>query len=393
MEQKPMLQKDGVSEPIENEYYLRVSKKLRNVKYLMLLLMVASLIFTLWAYRSRLTYNNFRYLFRDIDEAGHTSLNTDSVFYSANDTNNYLYFRGDLAVASSSGVAFHRALGSRSFEDNIRFKSPIICGSKKYMIAYDSGGNRFYVYNSISRVYDEILNHAIIDAAASDSGHFAVLTSNDVGDRLVRVYDKDFNLVGEITRDGYAYAIGFFEDGRLYICECNESNASIFTELSLYTVGAENIDVSVNADGLVYDTVKTDDGFLALSDAGVAFYDKNNVLTDYFSFGTAKLLYGDISGSAAAVLLDKNEIGKQSALQIYYAGGETLEVSAESGARGVVLCGEKACALYDGYLFVCDKDASYTLEIPEGGRYIMAMNNTSVLVCYNDYAKVFEVKQ
>ena len=86
--------------------------------------MVAALIITLWSFRSRLTYDNFRYLFRDIDEAGRTSLTTDAVYFTANDTNVHLYFKGDLAVGSSDGVSFHRSLGSRSFEDSVKFKAP-----------------------------------------------------------------------------------------------------------------------------------------------------------------------------------------------------------------------------------------------------------------------------
>ena len=354
--------------------------------------MVAALIFTLWAYRSRLTYNNFMYLLRDIDEAGHSSLASEAVYYTANDTNVYLYFRGDLAVGSSNGIAFHRALGSRSFEDALRFKAPMLCGSDKYMIAYDFGGKSFYVYNSISRVYSEMLNHAIIDCAAADNGDFAILTKSDVGDSVIRMYDNDFNLVGEVTREGYVYAIEFLSDSRLYICECYESDAALYTDFSVYTLGSESIDTSVSVSGLVLDASKIKDVYAIISDTCVSFYGEDGKQKSLQSFGTSDIKFGDVSKDAACVLLDKNEIGSDCVLSVLFADKNGYNIDVSGGAKGAVLCGEKACVLYDGYLLVGSSDGEKKIEIPRGGKKLLAKDKNSVIVCFNDYAKVFEVK-
>lgn len=391
MSREPRLPNGETDAQKVNEYYLRVSKKLRNLKYLMLLLMVAALILTLWAYRSRLTYDNFRYILRDIDEAGHTSLNSDAVYYTANDTNVYLYFRGDLAVCSSGGVSFHRSLGSRSFADDVSFRSPVITGSGKYMIAYDAGGNRFYVYNSISRVYNETLEHSVIDCAAADDGGFAVLTKSDVGDCVVRLYDKNFNLVGKITRDGYAYSIGFLDDGRLYICESFSSDASLYTDVSLYTVGTDDIDSTFAVQGIVLDAGSCADGFAVVSTLGVGFYGSDAAKTSYHSFGTSDVLYGSVTKNGVCVLLDKNEVGAAEEAVICFADGTSNRTSVSYGAKGAVLCGEKAVVLYDDRLTVCSTDESREITIPDGAKKMLLMDEKSVIVCYNDYAKVFEV--
>ncbi len=375
-----------------NEYYLRISKKLRNTKYLMLLLMVAALVFTLWAYRTRLTYDNFRYLLRDIDEAGHTSLTTDAVYYKASDTNTFLGFRGDLAIGSSEGIAFHRALGSRSFTDNVFFKSPILSGSEKYMLAYDAGGKNFYVYNSISRVYSETLPHAIIDAAAADNGSFAVLTKSDVGDSVVRIYNNDFALVGEVTRAGYAYSIGFLTNDLLYICECDLNNASLCTDISFYTLGASDVSKTERLQGLALDVEALGDKTAVIFDKGIAFLCENSSNNNYYSFGTANILYGDISNGMAAVLLDANEVGVGDSVFVCMADGSTFETIVETGARATVICGETVCVLYDGYLLVCKDGENKKIEIAEGAKTMLARDKNSVIVCYNDYAKVYEVK-
>ena len=391
MEKQKQMLNGAPAEPEVNEYYLRISKKLRIAKYLSLLFMVAALILTLWAYRSRLTYDNFRYILRDIDEAGHTTLATDAVYYAANDTNMYLYFRGDLAVASSNGIAFHRALGSRSFEDRINFKSPVVTGSDKYMIAYDAGGNSFYVYNSISRVYNETLKHSVIDCAAADNGAFAVLTKSDVGDFVVRVYNKDFDLVGQVTRDGYAYLIGFLDDGRLYICEVYSHDATLYTDITLYTVGASEVDITVSVQGMVLEFDNMGDRYVAVSDRGVSMFDKDMNLSVSHSFGTSDVRYADITARGVCVMLDKNEIGADEEAAVYLADEDVYKTNIRYGAKGMVLCGKKAVTLYDEMLLVIDADGTSEIAIPNGAKKILLLDEKSVIVCYNDYAKVFEV--
>ncbi|MBE6680183.1 MAG: hypothetical protein E7598_06655 [Ruminococcaceae bacterium] len=389
MAKKPLVNE---APPENNEYYLRISKKLRNTKYLMLLLMVAALIFTLWAYRSRLTYGNFRYLLRDIDEAGHTSLSTDAVYYTANDTNAFLHFRGDLAVGSSDGISFHRALGSRSFEDKVVFKSPVLAGSDKYMIAYDSGGKTFYVYNSISRVYSETLPHAIIDIAAADNGNFAVLTKSDVGDFVIRVYDKNFSLVGEVNRSGFVYSLDFPENDRIFFAETYVSEAAIYSDALFYTVGQEDVEKAFTVQGLIFDITKTKSGYAVLFDGGIEFYDESYAKTDSHSFGTSDVVYGDKSKRGICVLLDTNRIGTSYSVFAAFDDGSSFTAEVDPGARGAVLCKDAVCVLYDEYLLVCNADKAEKTDISDGAKALLKRDDGSVIVCYNDYAKVYEVK-
>ncbi len=377
--------------PAVNEYYLRISKKLRIAKYIALLFMVAMLILTLWGYRSRLTYDNLRYILRDIDKAGHTSMNNDAVYYTANDTNVYLYFRGDLAVGSSGGIDFHRALGSRSFSDKISFKSPVLTGSDKYMIAYDTGGNSFYVYNSISRVYSETLKHRIIDCAASDSGNFAVLTKSDVGDSVVRIYNKDFSLVGEVTRAGYAYSIGFLTSNKIYICESYSKDAALYTDIVVYTVGNEDVDTVFTVQGTALDAAAVKNGYAICASGGVYLFDNEFLQKSYHSAGTSDILYGDISSDGVCLLIDKNVVGAKEEAMVVFADGTGYKTDVPYGARGVALCGKKIVVLYDDVLVVCNDTEQKSTEIPSGAKKMLRMDAKSVIVCYNDYAKVFEV--
>lgn len=382
---------ETVENESENEYYAHVSRKLRNTKYLLLLLMVVSAVLTLFAYRGGITYDNLRYLLRDMDEAGHTTLSSDSVYYTASDTNTFLYFRDDLAVASADGVAFHRALGSRSFEDAVTFKAPLLTGSDKYMLAYDAGGYSFYVYNSISRVYNETLETPIIDCAAADNGNFAVLTKNNVGGYTIRLYDKNFKLAATLTREGYVYSVGFLGDGRLYLCESVFEGASLYTDVSLYTVGGDTIDMTHRESGLVLLAGEIDGGMFALSDRGLTFLSDSGEKITSHSFGTSDVLFADANDTGVCVLLDENASGAACGAYAYFANGDSYSLPVEKGARGIALCKKRICLLYDGSLTVYDGNEIRGIEIPDGGRTLLGRDKGSVIVCYNDYARMFEI--
>jgi len=378
--------------PTENEYYARISRKLKNVRYIALLCMVISAVLILWAYRDGITYDNFRYLLRDVDTAGHTALSGDTVYYAADDTNTYLYFRDDLAVGSSQGVAFHRALGSRSFTDDVPFKSPILRGSDKYMIAYDAGGYSFYVYNSISRVYSDTLDTPILSAAAADNGNFALLTRNSLGSYVIAVYDRDFHEVASLTRNGEVYNIGFFADGRLWFCESLAENAALYTDFSLYTVGAEALESTQRESGLVLDAGQADGGFYLLTDHSLSFRNKAGEKNDTHSFGTAAVLFADASEDGVAVYLQENASGEQCTLRVYFADGKGFSASVAKGAKGIALCGKRACLLYDGTLLVTDGKETNEIETASGTRALLGKDKNSVIVCMSDYARIYEIK-
>lgn len=374
----------------ENEYYSRISRKLRNTKYIALLLMVACAFLTLFAYRDRLTYGNFRYLFRDIDAAGNATFSSDTVYYTADEKNTFAYYRDDLAVGSTGGVTFHRALGSRSFSDEVNFRAPILAPSEKYLIAYDSGGYSFYVYNSLGRVYNEKLENEIISAAAADNGHFALLVKNKKGGADVYVYDKNFNRVASLTRAGDAYTLGFLDDGRLYICECAVENASLYTDIVFYTVGEKETHGDMRESGLVYELASLKKGFYVLSDRGISFYGGEEEKA--YSFGTADLLFADSTADGVCILLKENTSGEECGAYVFDNNGERTSYAVQKGAKGIALAGGRICILYDGHVTVCNGGEVTSFEVPTGARKILSVDSNDVIICYNDYARIFSVR-
>ena len=63
-----------------------------------------------------------------------------------------------------------------------------------------------------------------------------------------------------------------------------------------------------------------------------------------------------------------------------------------TGAKGIALCQKRICLLYDGGLTIYDGTEVRNLEIPDGGRTLLRRDKDSVIVCFSDYAKIFEIK-
>ena len=144
--------------------------------------------------------------------------------------------------------------------------------------------------------------------------------------------------------------------------------------------------------GFALECRKTEDGFLILSDADISFYNANDTLETSYSFGTSQIMVADAKEGAVCALLDKNEIGAECMVLACFENGNTYRVNTEVGAKGIALCGESVCVLYDSYIFVCDNENTNRIDIPEGAKKMLPRDDGSVIVCYNDYAKVFEVK-
>ncbi len=377
---------DGGAEPAENPYYARISARLRWAKYLCVLLTVAAALLFLFAYRTNITYENLRYLLRDVDEAGNAGRAADSFAYTAADTNFLLPFRGDLAVCSSSGVTLYRAAGGRTFEDSLRFEAPVAEASDKYMVVYDIGGTSYALYNSISRVFDGKTDSPIFDCAVADGGSSAVLTRAATGGFRIRTYSKNFDLTGELTRSGYVSDIGYLDDGRLYICESSVSGASLVTTLSLYTPGHDSLDCTVTAGGFAYRCGSLGDGFYLLTSSTLTFFDKTGEKTFSTSFGTSEILLADGTADGVAVYVDENVSGADCAVYAFFADGTSLSSPAPRGARSLLLAGRKVCLLAEESLAVYDGSTVQQTATASGGRQLLRLGN-AVLVCYDDRAE------
>ncbi|MBQ9428870.1 MAG: hypothetical protein IJU41_04920 [Clostridia bacterium] len=381
------LSETGEKQPEQNAYYQRVSKKLQAAKYLLLLFFVLCAALTFFAYRKNITYDNLRYLLRDVDAAGHLENAGDKMTYTPSDTNFYAIFRGDLAVASGSGLSLCRALGSRSFDDRFSAKSPVAATSEKYMVVYDVGGNDFYVYNSLGRVYDGRLEYPVYDAAAADDGHFALLTRDVVGAYVIYVYNRDFKIVSKLSRQNDVADICFVGK-RLCLCELRLDGGYLCTDVSTFLPGGERVEPLAAERGFPLAFGGRGSGYYLLLSDGLIFYDKNGEKEQATSFVSKTPLNFAAGKDAIALVLDEKTADTPLGVYVYTTNGKSDSLPAESGLIDLCLLGKKVCLLYDGKLILCGDGESRETEIEDRAVALFATGGT-VTVCYQNYAKQY----
>ena len=135
---------------------------------------------------------------------------------------------GGLAVCGNTGITIFSATGRRTCRDTAEMFTPAMRASKKYTVAYDSGGKKYYIYNSFTRVFTGETEYPVYGMSVADNGYFLLITGSDLSASSVVLYDSDFNPVAvlgqsmhtaaaELDREGRRFAVvseGITEDGR-----------------------------------------------------------------------------------------------------------------------------------------------------------------------------------
>ena len=143
----------------DTEYFFRVSGIFRICKYVCVLVFVLFMVMMLFVYGDKITYNNFRYMLRDIDAAA--LLKTDETFaevtYTADDPV-FASLNGNLVVGTSSGFSLYNPAGIRVYTVPMASQNLRLVTAGRYMLAYDLGGDAFMLCNSVLRIFTIKIN-------------------------------------------------------------------------------------------------------------------------------------------------------------------------------------------------------------------------------------------
>lgn len=195
-------------------YYASVSARYKVAQRIFALILVIFLLFSIFTNIRNITYGNLFYFIRDFGNAvDMDSINYESVSYDVYSDQHFTIFRGGIAAVSPSNVSVFTATGRRTLKSRTDFALPYAVCSGKYVLVYDLSGNSFALYNSFAKVYGEKLDYPITDAAISDSGVFAILTSSSDHRSVINVYNKSLKLAGRYSKDLYALDVALDSAG------------------------------------------------------------------------------------------------------------------------------------------------------------------------------------
>lgn len=381
-----------------NYYYLRLARRFRLAQTLTIIITVIFIVFMTTVYSDDITADNIKYLFRDINVR---SQGDDAKFmnitYNADPTQDFTMFRGELVYVTGSGITLYGASGGEGLKDSMTLESPVVVSGEKYMLVFDISGSHFSIYNSFSRLYSEELDYNITNAAMSDSGAFAIVTSSREYNSVVLYYDDDFELSARYSKSRYVTGVAISDDGeRIAIAATDAKDGDFITELTFYEPGLDSEISRVELTGAFPVSVDyMEGGFALLTLSGLYWYDIDGNSVSSFNFRYKPYKYAT-SDLYYIVIFPKNIVGSVNEVAVFSFDGKPLY-------EGVIDERITDIAVSDyGFAYILTQDKSVMIDIENSSlvsvpvssqaKKILPTGDGTVLLAYSSRAIFLDFK-
>ena len=249
-------------------YFENVSKNYKLAKIISIAVLMIFLFSSFVIYGEKLTYENARYVLRDIGQilSEDNSDPASIIHYEADGNMDHAIYGSSIVIAGESTVTMFGVSGKEKLTDHTSFSSPTIKTSDKYCVVYSLGGYNLSVYNTVARVYDMKFDFPIYDVDVSDNGYIAVLTQSVEYRSVVYLYDSDFKLVTTYNKVKYPCSVSLSSDASyVYISVFGAQTGDILTQLSVYKLSQSTPLYTKDVyGGLPFDSVCFDNDIVSL---------------------------------------------------------------------------------------------------------------------------------
>ncbi len=373
-----------------NPYYASVSTGYRYAKIICVFVLSVYILFCILVFGESLTYDNARYVLRDLGQilTEDQSTPVQQITLNVDADMDYGIYRGSVVVGGMSGVDIYSPSGTHKLSDKSSYSSPVVLTSEKYCIVYSLGAYNLSVYNTVARVYDLKFDHPIYDVALSDDGYFAVMTQSKEYKSVVYLYDPDFSLVATYNKSEYPCSVEISDaDNSLFISVFGSESGHYVTDIFSYPLRSDTPAFSVNISGVFpYDIVLFADGGSALiSDSKTVFISKDgNVASEYSYDSSITSYYNDddsisfLLSKSTPSIITLSSVGEcvfetlsEDALDIYRFDGkivvgknDSIQIFSSDSDKDITLPRGMQKILYnDNYLFVCYQERILPMPI------------------------------
>ena len=319
----------------QNGYYGTVAARYGTMSRILLVLLTFLVIITLLFFNDWISYDNFYYFFSDF--GGYLTsadMGIENVLYDTGDFYDFGIFAGKLAVAGRNGVTLYTQSGRAAFSDNSISSKPVLEMSEKYMLAYNSGAEKFVVYNTFTDVYTGDTGFPIYGAAVADNGSFAVITEDGKHISCVKVYNRSFKEILSIGRASYVTDVSLSPSGdRIAVLSYSEENGKVETRLYLSKTSTTSSygDITIEGAFPLYCNV-TEKGFaVVVCDDRVVAYDTKGKVASEFKYPDESYLVDADSGRyGCSLILAKN--GEKTLVSFDNKGAEVYNKITDPGS-------------------------------------------------------------
>ena len=344
-----------------NRFYNTAGIIYRVTGFVFLFLFLFYLIATAMANLDSITYENAEYIVRNFAERlDDNASEVSGMIYNPDSSMRFAKFGRGLAVCGNTGVTIFSATGRRTSSDSVEIATPAVAASSKYVIAYDSGGRDYYVYNAFSRVKTGRTEGKIYSFSVADNGCYLYVAEGEKYETETTLCDQNFNIRAVYGKNLHTVCAVIDSDGsRIAIITLGVDANGAFTANGYVYPFASDKETAVFSFGgsLPLGCDFSDEGLTVLCSDCVLRYDDSGTLIRRDSF-SGSVFGASVSGGTAAVLLRKTS-GSETRDTIFLSTSDgpalaadlpvgTVSVAASEGVA--FLIGRDGVRSFDGFL-------------------------------------------
>ena len=229
-------------------YWARVERRYTVIWRILLIALLLFAVLFMLLFSRAFTYDSIFCFFKDLQAvSAFVPSDYDAVYTTYEEGECVsLPYRGGIAFVNSGGIEVSSPDGKRLLDVDLELTDPRAVASRKYLLAYESGGTTFSVTNSYAELFRGETDFPILGAKISDSGHFVLITTSDEVLSQVLLYDNNFNLIQCFRRASATVDVTISDNGkRIALLGAAAREGTVYTQLDAFLLGEREATLSL----------------------------------------------------------------------------------------------------------------------------------------------------
>lgn len=282
---------------------------------------------------------------------------------SASTQNNLANVSDDIALLTDANISLYNSKGGRIFSRQHGFAKPQMVTSVSRVLTYDSGSTGYRIDNRSKTVTEGNTDEAILCAALSRNGSYAITTYSSQYICETTVYSSDSEARFRWnSAEQYVTCIALSNDGKqLAVGSVGAKEGEYLSTVRVFNINSTDaVTVREFPNDLILSlSYNTDDswGVVFENSYATVFNNKESVV---HSFNGAKLSAIDLKGESDLIVLSNYNAENQNTVLVYDKNSNcTKEIMFE---KNVI-----SCCISDNYIFILSKGSLTRFDLSGDG--------------------------
>ncbi|MBR2290108.1 MAG: hypothetical protein IJ867_05905 [Clostridia bacterium] len=221
-------------------------KKNSKVKIAVISIILVVFVLLLARYMTNQEFRNLidmKFLGKQVSEN-----NLDLIEINSEDNPAYFAFDTHIGIIAKNKLSIYNSKGQTENSFSINISNPMIDTNEKFAVVAEKNGNKFYVINSTSLLFQQKIDGKISKISVNKNGYIAIIASNSTYSSIVIVYDNDNNeLFKTFSRSSYTVHACISDSNNLVaVGEVNYAGTVMKSNVKMIDIGTAKTSYEFN---------------------------------------------------------------------------------------------------------------------------------------------------